>query len=96
MPTCSPISGAWSGASATATPTFRGRDGSLTVTDIDWRHPLCEAFIEGAVSLGIPRNPDYNGAIQEGVAYAQRTIHKGRRVSAATRVPASGAQARRT
>ena len=43
-------------------PTFRGRDGALTVTDIDWRHPLCEAFIEGAVSLGIPRNPDYNGA----------------------------------
>jgi choline dehydrogenase len=64
--------------------TYRGRDGALTVTDIDWRHPLCEAFIEGAVSLGIPRNPDYNGAIQEGVSYAQRTIHKGRRVSAAT------------
>jgi choline dehydrogenase len=65
-------------------PTFRGRDGALTVTDIDWFHPLCEAFIEGAVSLGIPRNPDYNGTIQEGIAYAQRTIHKGRRVSAAT------------
>jgi choline dehydrogenase len=65
-------------------PTYHGRDGELTVTDIDWHHPLCEAFIEGAVSLGIPRNPDYNGAIQEGVAYAQRTISKGRRVSAAT------------
>jgi choline dehydrogenase len=63
---------------------YRGREGALTVTDIDWHHPLCEAFIEGAVSLGIPRNPDYNGAIQEGVAYAQRTIQKGRRVSAAT------------
>ncbi len=62
---------------------FRGRDGNLTVTDIDWRHPLCDAFIDGAVSLGIPRNPDYNGAIQEGVSYAQRTIHNGRRVSAA-------------
>ena len=64
--------------------TYRGRDGALTVTDIDWHHPLCDAFIEGAVSLGIPRNRDYNGAIQEGVSYAQRTIHKGRRVSAAT------------
>lgn len=63
--------------------TFRGRDGTLTVTDIDWRHPLCEAFIEGCVSVGIPRNPDYNGCIQEGVSYSQRTIHKGRRVSAA-------------
>jgi choline dehydrogenase len=65
-------------------PTFRGRDGALTVSDLDWRHPLCEAFIAGAVSLGIPRNPDYNGAVQEGVAYAQRTIGNGRRVSAAT------------
>ncbi len=65
-------------------PTFRGRHGALTVSDLDWRHPLCEAFIAGAVSLGIPRNPDYNGAVQEGVAYAQRTIGNGRRVSAAT------------
>jgi choline dehydrogenase len=38
----------------------------------------------GAISLGIPRNPDYNGAIQEGVSYAQRTIKNGMRVSAAT------------
>jgi choline dehydrogenase len=65
-------------------PTYRGRDGALTVSDLDWRHPLCEAFIAGAESLGIPRNPDYNGAVQEGVAYAQRTISNGRRVSAAT------------
>ncbi len=65
-------------------PAYRGRDGALTVTDINWSDPLCEAFIASAVSLGIPRNPDYNGAIQEGVSYAQRTIHNGRRVSAAT------------
>jgi choline dehydrogenase len=62
--------------------TYRGRDGELIVTDIDWRHPLCEAFIEGAVQHGIPRNPDYNGGLQEGIAYAQRTIFNGRRVSA--------------
>jgi choline dehydrogenase len=64
--------------------TFRGREGNLTVTDINWRHPLCEAFIEGAVQHGIPRNPDYNGTIQEGISYSQRTINNGRRVSAAT------------
>lgn len=63
--------------------TYRGRDGSLTVTTMDWKDPLCEAFMEGAVSLGIPRNPDYNGAIQEGVSYCQRTIEKGLRMSAA-------------
>ena len=71
------------GPGTTADPAFRGREGALTVTDIDWIHPLCEAFIAGAVSLGIPRNPDYNGAIQEGVSYSQRTLYKGRRMSAA-------------
>ena len=64
--------------------TYRGSSGNLTVTDIDWIHPLCEAFIAGAVENGIPRNPDYNGAIQEGVSYSQRTISNGRRVSSAT------------
>ena len=63
---------------------FRGRDGNLTVTTMEWRDPLCEAFMEGAVSLGIPRNSDYNGEIQEGVSYAQRTIKNGLRVSGAT------------
>jgi choline dehydrogenase len=63
---------------------YRGREGNLTVTTMDWKDPLCEAFMAGAISLGIPRNPDYNGAIQEGVSYAQRTIQNGRRVSAAT------------
>src|SRR6476646_5422250 len=62
---------------------YRGRDGSLTVTTMYWRDPLCEAFMEGAVSLGIPKNPDYNGAIQEGVSYCQRTIQNGLRLSAA-------------
>jgi len=65
-------------------PVYRGQDGPLTVTDLDWSHPLCEAFIEGAVEMGIPRNPDYNGAEQLGVAYAQRNIKNGRRVSSAS------------
>lgn len=63
--------------------TFRGRDGPLTVSDINWHHPLCEAFLDGAESIGIPRNPDYNGVSQEGCAYTQRTIFNGRRMSAA-------------
>ncbi|UPK31880.1 GMC family oxidoreductase N-terminal domain-containing protein [Bradyrhizobium sp. 186] len=64
--------------------TYRGRDGNLTVTTMEWRDPLCEAFMEGAVRLGIPRNPDYNGKTQEGVSYCQRTIDKGLRVSGST------------
>lgn len=63
--------------------TYHGTDGELAVTDIDATHPLCDAFVEGCVSMGIPRNPDYNGATHEGVGYFQRTIHKGRRVSTA-------------
>ena len=68
---------------AEADPTFRGSDGNLPVTDLEWRDPLCEAFIEGAVQMGIPRNRDYNGAQQAGVSYVQRIIENGRRVSAA-------------
>ena len=63
---------------------YRGREGNLAVTTMEWKDTLCEAFMDGAVSLGIPRNPDYNGAIQEGVSYVQRTIQNGRRVSSAT------------
>ena len=63
---------------------YRGRDGNLPITTMDWKDPLCEAFMDGAVSLGIPRNPDYNGQIQEGVSYVQRSIHNGLRMSAAT------------
>jgi choline dehydrogenase len=62
---------------------YRGRQGELPVTDIDWIHPLCEAFIAGAVEQGIPRNPDYNGAEQAGVGYFQRTIDRGWRMSTA-------------
>ncbi|MBR0682330.1 choline dehydrogenase [Roseomonas eburnea] len=61
----------------------RGKQGSLPVTDMDWIHPLSEAFIEGCVAAGLPRNPDYNSGDQAGVGYFQRGIQKGWRVSAA-------------
>jgi choline dehydrogenase len=63
--------------------TYHGRDGELPVTDLGETHPICEAFIGGCVAMGIPRNPDYNGAQHEGVGYFQRTINKGRRMSTA-------------
>ena len=62
---------------------YRGKDGNLKINDLDWRDPLCDAFIQGANSIGIPSNTDYNGAQQEGVSYVQRTTHKRLRVSAA-------------
>ena len=61
----------------------RGREGELPITDLDLIHPICEAFIEGAAQLGIPRNPDYNSGDQAGAGYFQRTVHKGYRYSAA-------------
>lgn len=63
---------------------WRGTGGPLHISDIHERHPICEAFIAGAEGLGLPCNPDYNGAAQEGVAYYQRAIRNGRRHSAAT------------
>lgn len=64
--------------------TKRGRyqDG-IPITDMDWVHPISEAFIAGCVALGIPRNPDYNSGDQAGVGYFQRAILNGRRISAA-------------
>ena len=64
-------------------PAKRGRQGGIPVTDMDWIHPVSEAFIAGAVAAGIPRNPDYNSGDQAGVGYFQRVIERGRRVSAA-------------
>ncbi|CAN7356238.1 GMC family oxidoreductase N-terminal domain-containing protein [Bosea sp. LjRoot9] len=62
---------------------FRGRDGELPITDLDWHHPVSDALVASAEALGIPRNRDYNGASQDGVGYFQRTIHRGWRFSAA-------------
>ncbi|WP_421992769.1 GMC family oxidoreductase [Roseococcus sp.] len=59
----------------------RGRTQGIPVTDMDWIHPLSEAFIAGCVGMGIPRNPDYNSGDQAGVGYFQRAILNGKRVS---------------
>jgi choline dehydrogenase len=62
----------------------RGRNtDAIPVTDMDWISPVSEAFIQGWRGRGIPRARDYNCGDQAGVGYYQRTIHKGRRVSAA-------------
>ncbi len=63
---------------------IHGREGNLPVTTMDWFHPICEAFMDGAVGMGIPRCVDYNsGDSQAGVGYFQRAIHRGWRHSAA-------------
>ena len=56
--------------------------GPLCVSDVDV-HPLCEAFIEAAMAIGLPRNDDFNGKVQEGVGYHQTTTRGGKRCSTA-------------
>jgi len=63
---------------------FHGDDGPLWASDIEERHPLIDAFIAAAVEIGIPQNPDFNGATQEGAGYYQLTTRHGLRCSAAT------------
>jgi choline dehydrogenase len=62
---------------------FHGAGGPLPVSD--WRHhdPLSEAFVMAAAETGIPVNPDFNGASQEGAGFFQTTTRSGRRASTA-------------
>ncbi|WP_425067204.1 GMC family oxidoreductase [Reyranella sp.] len=63
---------------------FRGRDGILPVTHTPRNKvPLLEKMIEAAEKMGLPYNPDQNGATQEGIGMSQVTITKGRRQSTA-------------
>ena len=59
-----------------------GAGGPLAVAD-STPHELCEAYVRAAEELGIPRNPDFNGAEQEGAGYFQLTTRRGFRCSAA-------------
>jgi choline dehydrogenase len=45
--------------------------------------PICEAWFQAAGQMGIPRNPDFTGAKQDGVGYYQLTQRNARRSSAA-------------
>ena len=62
---------------------FHGTGGPLKVSDHRWQPTLAKAMHEAAVQAGIPANPDFNGATQEGVGYYQSTISKARRWSSA-------------
>ena len=62
----------------------RGVGGPQHVSDIPELHPIVVDFLEGGAECGLARNPDYNGAAQEGVFTYQRTIRRGSRFSAAS------------
>ena len=62
---------------------WRGDEGPLSVEPSRIKRQIIDAWIEAAVAAGYYRNPDYNGADQEGVGYFQLTTKAGRRCSAA-------------
>ncbi len=62
---------------------FHGTGGPLSVTDVTESNPISDAVVKAGVEAGLPKNPDPNGASQEGIGYYQLTVKNGKRVSAA-------------
>jgi choline dehydrogenase len=62
---------------------FHGVGGPLPVSDLGHADPLSAAFIAAAAQSGLPVNPDFNGASQEGAGFFQTTTRRGRRASTA-------------
>ena len=62
---------------------FHGAGGPLNVMDLRSPHRFGPIFVEAGVQAGHARNPDFNGAAQEGVGLYQVTHKNGERCSAA-------------
>jgi choline dehydrogenase len=62
---------------------FHGVGGPLSVANLRYVNTLTRAFLEAARELGIPANPDFSGASQEGAGLFQVTQKRGARHSAA-------------
>ena len=62
---------------------YHGVGGPLHVSDQPGRFELADAALAAAEQAGIPRNPDFNGAHQEGCGYYQTTSNNRRRWSTA-------------
>ena len=63
---------------------FHAYGGPLGVSNPISPLPICEAFFQAGQELGIPFNPDFNGASQAGLGYYQLTQLDARRSSTAT------------
>ncbi len=61
----------------------RGRTGQMPTDVVQWRMAAAECFVKAAQETGARANDDYNGRTQNGTAWAQATVYKGRRWSAA-------------
>ena len=61
---------------------YHAGGGAVSVSHPAAALPVCEAYFAAAEALGIPFNPDFNGAHQAGVGYYQLTQRNARRSSA--------------
>ena len=61
---------------------LHGSDGPLNVAELRSRNPLSEVFLRAAEQAGFKRNPDFNGAEQDGCGFYQVTQKGGKRWSA--------------
>ena len=62
---------------------WHGTEGELGVSNVPQPQPMTRAFVQACQERGIPFNPDFNGAVQEGSGPYQTTTRNGRRCSAA-------------
>jgi choline dehydrogenase len=62
---------------------YHGNGGELNVTNVEMKYPISQAYIDAAVSIGIPRNDDLNSGDQEGIGYMQVNMKNGCRWSSA-------------
>lgn len=62
---------------------WHGNSGPIRVKDLDCPGTFREAFVQAAQQAGLTRNPDFNGATQEGAGPYQVFHHEGERYSAA-------------
>ena len=63
---------------------YRGAGGPLFISaNRKGLHPLVQDYIAACDQAGLPFNPDFNGATQEGAGIYQMTIKSARRNSAA-------------
>ena len=55
----------------------------LGVSNLQDPQEMTRAFVQSCQELGLPYNPDFNGAQQEGCGFYQLTVKNSRRCSAA-------------